>query len=290
MFIRPPLIASLHRRKIIQAAGAIGTLIVAARTALASEANLELGLLPNLTARVLVEQYEPVQQYLAQSVGSRVVISSASSWTEFYKRAADHQFDVLVAAPHVARLMQLQLGFKPVASLTPNVKATLVCAKYQSSNQLDFIRGKTVVVANPASLVAIEGEAWLAKNGLRAGEDYISYKVKGGDSVGVMVERGEAAAGLMAMGEFKSHALAVKDNLRIVQVFAELPSFVVMVDPKRSGFNALSTANLFRDFSDSVFGKTFEERTGSQIIAKFSEKDALAMDAYMNKTRLLLSI
>lgn len=286
----PSKITSAGRRTIIQSVGAFAALVSTSRFGFAGDANLELGLLPNLTARVLLDQYEPVQQYLAQTVGSKVVVSSATNWTEFYKRAADHQFDLIVAAPHVARLMQTQLGFKPIASLTPNVKAVLVCAKSQVSNQLDFISGKTVVVANPASLVAIEGEAWLAKNGLRAGEEYVSYRVKGGDSVGVMIERGDAVAGLMALGEFKSHAQSVKDSLRIVQQFAELPSFVILADPKRTGLSTNQPQHLFKDFSDSPFGKSFEQRSGSQIVAKVSEKEALAMDAYLAKIRSMLNV
>lgn len=286
----PPPTFSTMRRKALKAFGAGGLVLASGQGSFAGGRYLSLGLLPDLTARVLFNQYEPVKQYLTAFARTKVTISSASSWSEFYRRAADHQFDVMVAAPHVARLMQKDLGFVPVASLAPRVEAALVCAKNQNAKQLNFMRGKTIVAANPASLVTVEGEVWLEKQGLRSGDDYISVNVRSADSVGILIERGDAIAGLVSLSDLNSHHPDVIKNLKVVQVYAVLPSLVIVLDPVRSQLSASALSNAFHDFAQSPLAATFKQRSGSQIEGKVSENFASSMDQYLAMTRQMLNI
>ena len=278
------------RRKALKAVGTSGVLLGLGQASIASAKSLSFGLLPNLSSRVLFDQYEPVTQYLAAAAGAKVVVSSASSWRAFYHRAADHQFNVMVCAPHIARLMQKELGFLPIATLTPSVEAVLVCKKNQNVQHLDFIRGKTVAAANPACLISVEGEVWLAKQGLQCGDDYITVNVRGADSVGVMIERGDAIAGLMSIFDFKSHPHAITKNLKVVQGYAVLPSFVILIDPIRSPLSAGAMSKIFHEFALSPFADAFELRSGSRIENKVSENFAASMDRYLTTTRQKLHI
>ena len=47
---------------------------------------LEIGILPNISARVLLAQYQPMRTFLTQSLGRPVQLSTAPSWNAFHAR------------------------------------------------------------------------------------------------------------------------------------------------------------------------------------------------------------
>jgi phosphonate transport system substrate-binding protein len=250
---------------------------------------INIGVLPNVSARIIATQYEPMQNYLGQKLDRTVTVSTATDWASFYRNAKADQYDVIVSAVHVARLMQLDLGMRPIASYQPNIKGLFITTKTSSEQSAKAVKGQQISMANPASLVAFESERWLDRQGFKLDSDYKVLKVRGDDSVGATLIRGESAAGVLSMGEFNSHPQQIRDQLKIVQIFAEVPSFVVLTNPK---FNLEFGANLAKqlgEFSElSTDGKLFEDRTGFKIKAIVNDKELAMMDAFVDKTRRLM--
>ncbi len=251
---------------------------------------LQVGVLPNVSARVLATQYEPLQVHLGQKIDRQVVVSTAPDWPSFYRNVKADQYDLVVAAVHVARLMQMDLGLRPLANYQPNIKGLFVTAKANADKGVQGAKDSQVAVANPASLLAFEGERWLDRQGLKVNGDYKVLRVRGDDSVGLTLVRGESAAGILSMGEFNAHPAVVRDQLKIVQVFVEVPSFVVMASPRLTPEMAATFAKQLAEFSEaSAEGKQFEERTGFKIKGSVNDKDLQAMDVFLDKTRRLIS-
>jgi phosphonate transport system substrate-binding protein len=251
---------------------------------------LQIGVLPNVSARIIATQYEPMQSHLSQKLDRTVTVSTATDWSSFYRNAKADQYDLIVSAVHVARLMQVDLGLRPIASYQPNIKGLFVTTKANPDQSAKTVKGLQVAMANPASLVAFESERWFERQGLKLDSDYKVLKVRGDDSVGLTLIRGEAAGGIMSMGEFNSHPQPVRDQLKISQVFAEVPSFVVLTSPRISSELSTTFAKQLADFSElSSEGKLFEERTGFKIKASLNDKDLAAMDPFLEKTRRLMT-
>jgi phosphonate transport system substrate-binding protein len=251
---------------------------------------LQIGVLPNVSARIIAAQYESMQSHLSQKLERTVTISTAPDWGSFYRNVKADQYDLIVSAVHVARLMQIDLGMRPIASYQPNIKGLFVTSKVNPEQSAKAVKGLQVAIANPASLIAFESERWFERQGLKLDNDYKVLKVRGDDSVGLTITRGEAAGGIMSMGEFNAHPPPLRDQLKIVQIFAEVPSFVVLTSPRVSPENCLLFAKQLAEFSESsVDGKLFEDRTGFKIKSTVNDKDLLAMDAFVEKTRKLMT-
>jgi phosphonate transport system substrate-binding protein len=278
-----------RREVVIKAALALGFLSKA-QIAKSQGKPLQVGVLPNVSARVLASQYEPFQANLSQKIDRQVIVSTAPDWSSFYRNVKADQYDVVVSAVHVARLMQVDLGLRPLANYQPNIKGLFVTTKANAEKSVQAVKGSLVALANPASLLAFEAERWFDRQGLKMDLDYKVLRVRGDDSVGLTLTRGESVAGILSMGEFNSHPIAIRDQLKIVQIFVEVPSFVVLASQRLSQEMGATFAKQLAEFSEaSAEGKQFEERTGFKIKGNVNDKDLQSMDVFLDKTRRLIS-
>ena len=257
--------------------------------ALAAETGLEVGVLPNVSARVLMTQYEPMQNHLSKHLGLPVQVSTAPNWREFYQRIKQGQYQVVVAAGNVARLAEKDLGYKPLVSYEPQVPALFVTGKGVVTPPPALLTGRKLALANPASLVAFEGLRWLEQQGLVAGKQYQTLLVRADDSVGNTILRGEAVAGVMSMGEFRAHAPEVRDQLTIHTKFADVTSFVVIVNPKVDPALAERLKKLLLGFDAQVDeARLFFERSGFKAIVPLNSVAMQQLDAHVDSTRKML--
>jgi phosphonate transport system substrate-binding protein len=252
----------------------------------APEKPLQLGVLPNVSARVLLQQYEPMLRYLQKTQGRPVDFSSAPNWPAFYRRAGQEEFDVVVAASNVARLLEKDFAYRPILAFQPKVPALFVTLATTSGSASEILRGKHLALANPASLVALEGLAWLRSQGLEAGQDHQIITVRSEDSVGNALVRGEAAAGILSMGELRQHPPNVRDKLKVHSAFKEVPGFVVLVSPKMSASAQSHIRQQLLAFAqDNTDGAAFFALSGFKDIVPVNEAEMLQLDAFVDATR-----
>jgi phosphonate transport system substrate-binding protein len=279
----------MNRRELMTKSTLALGLISQFKSLQAQNKTLHIGVLPNVSARIIATQYEPMQSHLSSKLERQVTISTAPDWASFYRNAKAEQYDVVVSAVHVARLMQLDLGMRPIASYQPNIKGLFITTKANPEQSPKAVKGNQVCLANPASLLAFEGERWLERQGFKLDTDYKVLKVRGDDSVGATLVRGESAAGILSMGEFNSHPPPIREELKIVQIFAEVPSFIVLTSPRFNAELSNNFAKQLGEFSElTAAGKLFEERTGFKIKPTVNERELLSTDAFVEKTRRLL--
>lgn len=214
----------------------LGTLLsgLALRAAKAQSRPLEIGVLPNLSARVLLAQYEPMRAYLARVMDRPVQISTAPNWTTFHRRTVDFHYDIVVTAANLARVAQIDFGFVPLVRCVPDIQGLLVVAKERPMASVGDLRGRTLVLSNRQSLVSLRGMRWLAAARLRQGTDFKTMDAPTDDSTGNVVLRGDAVAAMLSGGEFRAIPEAIRGRLAIFEKFADVPGFVVMANPRRS--------------------------------------------------------
>ncbi len=250
------------RRRAFCAAMATGA-AVPARAAAQALPPLEVGVLPNISARVLLLQYQPLREFLSRELQRPVQVSTAPSWTLFHGRTLALEYDLVVTAANLARLAQLDRGFLPLLAFAPAIKGLLVCATARPIQSASELRGRTLALSNPQSLVSLRGLQWLADQGLQRERDYKTIKTPTDDSVGSVVVRGDAAAAMCSGGEFRAMPDAVKAQLQVVSTFAEVPGFVVLASPKLSPAQARAVKDqLLRFAAGSDEGKAFFASTG----------------------------
>ncbi len=252
---------------------------------------LEIGLLPNISVRTLMAQYKPLREYLERELHGPVQLSTANSWAEFLRRVLAYEYDVIVTAIHVGRLAQVDRGYRPLAQLMPDIECLLVCAAARPLVSVAALRGKTLVLSNPQSLVAVHGLNWLAGNGLRQQQDFAVLHTPTDDSVGNLLVRGDAVAAIISSGEFRAIPEAVRTQLQVVNRFARVPGFVILANPRLAADATATVQAALLAFDDrSAQGRDFAALTGLQGIRPMIPGLMESMDPLVGATRKLLSV
>ena len=75
---------------------------LALRLAQAAPAVLRIGVAPHSSARVILQMYQPLRDFLAERLGQPVEIVTAPDFTEFARRALAGNYDVAITTGHQA--------------------------------------------------------------------------------------------------------------------------------------------------------------------------------------------
>jgi phosphonate transport system substrate-binding protein len=253
-------------------------------------ATLEIGVLPNITARVLLAQYRPMREYLAREMKQPIQVSTAPSWTTFHQRTLALEYDVVVTAANLARLAQLDRGYVPLLSYAPMIKGMLVYASARPIKLVAELRGQTLALSNPQSLVTVRGMQWLNENGLQRDQDFRTVNTPTDDSVGSVVVRGDAIAAMLSGGEYRAIPDAIKAQLQVLTTFAEVAGFVVMANPRLSAVEARAIKDHLQGFAaGSDEGKAFFASSGFSGMREPAAGLMESMDPYVEATRRVMA-
>jgi phosphonate transport system substrate-binding protein len=279
----------VDRRQILQVSAVLGA-FSGLQKVWATGKQFQVGVMPTLSARAIATQYEPLQAYLNKKLEASVTLSTAPDVSSFYRNIQSNHYDIVISAAHIARLIQTQHGFTPVANFQPNVKCVLVTLKGAESFLKSLQKKPQIAYSDPASLLLFEAEKWLDKQGLKAGSDFELMRVRSAENIGLSVTRGEACAGVTSMNSFLASPLSVQDKLGVTHLIAEVPAFYVMASPRISPIYPSKLIAHFANFSEkSAEGKEFENRTTFRVASTLDEKELAKMDVHLEKTKRIIS-
>ncbi len=300
-----PLLAAIRqtRRAVPVLFAALSTTLCAALCAIwftpalaqqPAPAAFSVGVLPNISARLILGQYQPLSEFFARQLGRKVEIVTAANFKAFAEATRNREYQLIVTAPNLGRLAQKDSQWEPLASYEPLIPALLVgsAANAESSVQaaVQQLRGKSLALANPQSLVALVGLKWLADQGLRQDQDFKVVQVANDDSLGTLLLNGEAPLAMMSMGEFRAKPEAMRKSLRVVTEMARLPGFLVMANPQMPAADKERLKALVLAFPGSEEGQRFFALTGLTGIKPAEEKDLKFLDAFNDVTRRSLGL
>lgn len=252
---------------------------------------LEIGILPNISARTLLAQYEPMRRYLERVLNRKVQISTAQNWETFHNRTLNKEYDVVITAVHLGRVAEIDSGYRALLIYKPYIKGLIAYANKAPVKAITEIRQQTIVLSNPKSLVTIRGMDWLAEKGLRPERDFKTIDTPTDDSVGNVIVRGDAVVAMLSSGEYRAIPDAIKAQISILTTFGEVPGFLVMTSPKLSqaeSYNFKQHMLAFAERSDE--GNQFFASTGFTGITEIAQGTLESMDPYLARTRASLVI
>jgi phosphonate transport system substrate-binding protein len=280
----------MDRREIIKHLGLSISFLTGAGNVIAQQKSLQIGVVPHISARTITNQYEPLRTFLTRNSKNDVAVSTASDWQAFYRQAKANAYDIVVAPAHVARLMQTELAMVPIAAYHPLIQGIFVTEKSKRIESPQQVRAQSIVTANPLALVTIEGENWLeTKHGMKKGIDYGCNQVRGNDSVGRAVLKGEGVAGMLCQSDFNAYPDDIKQQLSIIATYVELPNFVILKSRRLSIQTGSEIEKALGAFSKSAQeSEIFEQRTGFRIIQKSESYDLAKLDRAAAQIRHLL--
>ncbi|MEN9317231.1 MAG: hypothetical protein RIS35_3624 [Pseudomonadota bacterium] len=254
-------------------------------SASATGSTLSIGVLPNVSARLLVTQYQPMREFFESQLGRGVEIVTAADFRAFNERTLRGDYQLVVTAANLGRLAQIDAGWQPIAIYEPRIPALLVAAADNPDSGTAQLRGKALAAANPQSLVALLGLQWLRAQGLQAGTDFRLLLTANDDSLGAVLRNGEAPLAIMSRGEFAAKPEALRSQLRIVTEVGRVPGFLVLANPKLPESERQRLKSVMLGFSGSEEGRRFFSVTGFQQIREVTEAELKSMDVYLDPTR-----
>ena len=250
-----------------------------------STATLRIGVLPNVSARLILTTYQPVREYFERELKRSVDIATAPDFRSFAENTRRGDYDVIVTAANLGRVAQADSNWQPLAIYDPKIPAILVAMADNPNPSVAQLRGKSLALANPQSLVALAGLEWLGGQGLRQGVDFKTVTAANDDSLGAVLRTGEAPLAIMSLGEFRAKPEAMRNTLRIVTEIAKLPGFLVMANPGLPAAELQRLKTLILAFPQTEEGKKFFALSGFANIRDVGEPELKTLDAFNDVTR-----
>ena len=247
---------------------------------------LVIGVLPNIAVAQLAPIYEHMRLYLERGGEAKVRIVIPANFKAFFDAAMKGDYDLAVAAPNLARVAQAEPTMLPLVVYEPRINALFVTTVDSTITSPRDVRERAIAFANPTSLVALYGQQWLRQQGLEPSKDYELKAARTDLGVGRMLLGGDAVAAIMSNGEFRSLPPEESARLKIFDVFARIPNFIVLAHPRLDRDRAARLKAQLKGFiADKDDGVAFGQATGISGMAEPDEAQLRELDAFIPATR-----
>jgi phosphonate transport system substrate-binding protein len=248
---------------------------------------LRIGVVPYLSPRTLLLEYAPFRQYLESELHRKTEILTAPDFPRFLARTDAGDFDIVITAPHFARLAQLEHGFRPLVAIRADFYALILVPKGASAQTLSGLRGKTLHLPHRMSFISLQIEDFLRERGIKPERDLalVHYSTDNNAILAAEQSRDDAAAAQRAV--FDSMPKEIADKLRILGSTQSAVSLIVLAHPRLTEEDVRRIRQTLDQFPFSVEGLKFFESSHTEFIPA----DAATMrrlDVYLPRLKNLL--
>lgn len=279
------------RREMLQTVAAVaaaGSAFACAKDARAqAAAAFQVGVVPNVSARIILTNYRPMREYLADKLGRTVEIVTATDLREFQRRTLEGAYDLVFTPANLALVAEEDGKLDVLGGFEPPIPALFVTRKDAPVASLEALRGKALALANPQSLVAMSAKATLAGAGLRADADYRPTWARNEDSLAQLLSGGDAPMAAMSMGEFRILRDEIRQSLEFRE-FARVPNFIALAGKPMAPEGLAQLRAVLGAFGETELGREFQSLTGVQRIRSVPDADRAAVAPVLAETRAAL--
>ncbi len=255
----------------------------------AQPARMRAGVLPYLSPRTLLLEFAPFRDFLAQALQRQVEIQTAPDLPRFLQRTHDGDFDLVLTAPHFARLAQRDHGFVPLVAIRADFYALLLVPKNSSIQTLRQLVGKTLHVPHRLSFVSFQMEDFLQQRGVEPEFDLILRYHSTDNNAILAGERYPDSAAVAQRSVFEAMPKEITEQLRILGSTQSAISLIVMAHPRVSDADVRALKDALGRFPYSPQGLKFFQTSHTEFIP--ADPPTMGqLDVYLDrlKTRLIL--
>ncbi len=245
----------------------------------------KIGVAPHTSARVILEQYQPLRLHLEKALDTQVEIVTAPDFTEFARRAMALEYDLVITTGHQARMLQTDADYFPLLTYKADFKAIAVVATNSRARDARDLKGTTVLGLSPSSLVTLWGLHWLKDEGVI--KEVNIRHVSAADSVAQLILTGEASAGFMSTANFSKLAPDVQAKLRTLEESEAMAGRVYLLN-RRMAAQKSGVDRALWSFAESPEGKKYFESTKLEGYRKLRSRELEKMERYAEEVRQVL--
>lgn len=252
--------------------------------AVAAEQAFRIGIAPHTSARVIIEQYQPVRRAVEAALGRPVEIVTAPDFTAFARRAVDQEYDIAVTTGHQAELLRKDAAYLPLLTYKADFRAVAVTAAKGPYQTAASLAGTTVLGLSPSSLVTLWGQHWLAEQKLP--NIQLRY-VSAADSVAQLILAGDASAGFMSLANRAKLAPEVQAQLSTIAESRPMAGRVYMLNGRQADLADPLRKALFA-FGETAEGKAYFDANQLDGYRQVTDEELEAMEPLSDEVRSVL--
>lgn len=241
---------------------------------------LVVGVLPTLSPRVLLNNYQPFRTYLERTLKRPVEMVTATDLPTFHKSTMAGDYDMVVTAAHFGRLAQMEGGYLPLARYKASNRAILITSKAAPLKSIQDVRGHTVATLSRFALVAEQTRVWLEKQGLHEGKDYRLLETSSQVSSAYSVMSGESALAIIAPTGWNQLSANIRESVQVFASLPEIPGLIWMANPRLIREVPELKSALLAFSPQMPEGKQFFEATSYQDMRGITAEDMKSFDSY----------
>jgi len=249
---------------------------------------LQVGVLPTLSARVLLKNYQPLQIYLERELKRPVELTTARDFRTFHFNTIEGKYDVVVTAAHLARLAQTEAKYVPLAGYKASNGAVLIDARDQPLRSVQDLKGKTLAFGDRNALNVIQAVRYLRERGLREDVDYTLLETSSHTSAAYSVQNHQSALAVTSPSGYKNIPDAIKGSVKVFALLPAIPSLTWMAHPRVATEVPRIKAALLGFTSGTEEGRQFYEATGYIGMREVTSDEMKALEPYAQLVKSLL--
>ena len=284
MFIRNGAIMNIDTSQINRSIVlATATLYLLFWSIQSSASNLKLGVFPYFSAAQLVKLHKPLKTAIAKEIKKPLHMVTAPSFKTFKKNTAQGHYDLVVTAPHLGRLAQVQTGYQLLGFTSNTSYAVFAVQNKEANKQLSDFKGKTITLPPKAAIIHHLALAKLKEAGLTPGKDIQIHTTKSHNNamISVIEEISPIAAfGKPTWAKFRPEG---RDSISKISESERIPGFAILAHPRLGEKSIEKIKNTLLNFEKTEAGQMYFNKTGLRGFREASKRDLKQMDFYLKE-------
>jgi len=218
------------------------------------------------------------------------MLYTAPDFKSFVSRTQNGEYDIIVTAPHFARLAQIDGGYQPLFAYRSDIAAALVVPANSRINGFAQLRGTKIIAPDRLAIVTMLGLKLLRDHGLDAGRDYTLQETTTHGNVALAVMRGEVQAGIIGVLPLKQLPENTSRQLRVLSLTPAVPSQMLLAHPGLAANQIQQVKEALLQFEQSAAGQKFFQSTGLAGLKPVSAADLKRLDPYAKEVKRILEL
>ena len=254
-----------------------------------AEKALEIGIWPYISTQAMITAYHPLQVYLEQRLHRPVIFVTATGQRAFVERTQKGEYQFVITAPHFARLAQQEAGYVPMLRPKRNSFAVFVVEKDSPLKSISELRGKTITLTDPVTMIAMLGLQALRDNGLQPGKNVTVHYAVSHNSAVLDVLRGESDAAVTGAIILDQLPDSIKNGVKILAIGGETSPMIYLANPQVPEQEAAAMTRILLDFVDHTpEGAKFVHDLGYQGLRPPTQAEMQSLDPLVVELKKLL--
>lgn len=241
---------------------------------------LIVGVLPTLSPRVLLNNYQPFRAYLEQTLKRPVEMVTATDFVAFHQSTMAGDYDIVVTAAHLGRLAQMEGGYLPLATYKSANRAMLMTSRAAPLKSIRDLRGHVVATLDRFALITGQAMVWLEQQGLHERIDYRLLEAPSHNSAAYSVLSGESALAIISPAGWKQMPANIRNDLQVFADLPAIPGLMWLANPRLVREVPRLKSVLLAFSPDFLEGKQFFQVTGYQGMREITPEEMKSLDPY----------